>query len=141
MTKDQFIAAVEAKPNFIKWAKDPALQSTVGDIEHWLGKAYIRTDDGRNLFDVWFFNDTATNEAHWQNVDTMEPQGNASAKKQATLEAYLSSNFAAYFVEAIDLDNNWARATVYAVSGQDLAESKVLVFKRGANPITHRNII
>jgi hypothetical protein len=141
MTKEQFITAVEAKPNFIKWALVPALAETIGDIEKWRGVAYISTPDGTNTFNVWFIVDTETGEATWQNVDTLEPDKNTSAAKEKAFANYLASTFVAYFVNRSDLVNNWAEADVYEVSGQDLAKSTVLVFKQGSNPITHRKII
>lgn len=141
MTKEQFISAVEAKPNFIKWASAPALKETVGDIEKWLGLAFVSTPDGVNTFSVWFMVDKATGEANWQNVDTLEPEKNVYAVKEKVLKNYLNSTFQAHFLLRVDLDNNWAEADVYEVSGQDLSKSTVLVFKKGNNPITHRKIV
>lgn len=143
MTKAQFIAAIEAKPNFIKWAKVPVAVETVGDIEKCAGVAYITTNDGRQLFNVWFLNDTVADEAYWQSHDTLEPEVNAFAAKQKALAAYLKSNFAAYFLvpDRVDLTNNWAEAVVYETSGPDIARSTVLVFKIGNQPINHRKVI
>lgn len=141
MNKTEFIASVEAKPQFIKWAIAPALKETKGDIEKWLGVAFVNTPDGVNTFDVWFMVDKATGEANWQNFDSLEPEKNTTAIKNKALENYLKSTFAAYFVNRVDLENNWAEADVYEVSGQDLAKSTVLVFKQGSNPITHRKIV
>lgn len=141
MTKQDFIASVEAKPQFIKWAQVPVLAEAIGTIEKWHGLAYITTDDGTNIFNVWFMVDTTTGEASWQQLDTLEPSKNTIATKENALKTYLKSNFAGYFINRADLDNNWAEADVYEVSGSDLAKSTVLVFKQGTNPITHRKII
>jgi len=141
MTKEQFITAVEAKPQFIKWAKSPVAVETIGDIEKHHGIAYITTPDGTNTFNVWFMVDTVTGEATWQNADTLEPAKNATEVKMNALKNYLKTNFAGYFINRTDLENNWAEADVYTVSGQDLAKSTVLVFKQGTNPITHRKVI
>lgn len=141
MTKAQFITAVEAKPQFIKWAAAPSAIEKIGDIEKWLGVAYITTPDGTNTFNVWFIVDTATDTATWQNIDTMEPEKNATAVKEAALKTYLKANFAGFFINRMDLDNNWAEADVYAISGTDLAKSTVLVFKQGTNPIAHRKVV
>lgn len=141
MTTAQFITAVEAKPQFIKWAKVPAAVETLGDIQKWNGVAFITTPDGTNTYNVWFIVDTTTGEATWQNLDTMEPEKNTVAVKEAALKAYLKANFAGYFILRADLDNNWAEAEVFTVSGADLAKSTVLVFKQGTNPIAHRKIV
>jgi hypothetical protein len=141
MTQSQFIASVEAKPQFIKWAQVPVLAETIGDVEKWHGIAYISTPDGTNTYNVWFMVDSATGEATWQNQDQMEPEANVLNTKQKALEDYLKANFAGFFVNRADLINNWAEADVYTVSGADLAKSTVLVFKQGSNPIAHRKIV
>jgi hypothetical protein len=141
MTQEQFIASVEAKPQFIKWASLPVLAETIGDVEKWHGIAYISTPDGTNTYNVWFMVDSVSGEATWQQFDTMEPEANVANAKQKALVDYLKANFAGFFVNRADLENNWAEADVYAVSGQDLTKSTVLVFKQGSNPIAHRKIV
>lgn len=139
MTTAQFIASIEAKPQFIKWVQAPAVIETLGGVEKWHGVAYITTPDGTNTFNVFFMVDGG--QATWQNQDQLEPQKNATQVKMEALLSYLKANFAGFFVNRVDLENNWAEADVYAISGADLAKSTVLVFKLGANPITHRKII
>lgn len=137
MTKDKFIAAIQTKPNFIKWAKTPVSVEALGSIEKWNGVAYIRTPDGTNLFQVWFIVDTSTGEATWQNGDTLEPEKNSISVKTQALEQYLKATFEAYFVTKISPNAAWAEAEVFSISGSNLVRSNVLVFKKGANPITH----
>lgn len=141
MTKAQFIAAVESKPQFIKWAQAPVKAETIGDVEKWYGVAYITTEDGTNTYNVWFMVDGATGEATWQQQDSLEPGKNTASAKMDALKTYLKANFAGYFILRSDLENNWAEAEVFTVSGQDLAKSTVLVFKQGTNPISHRKIV
>lgn len=142
MTKAQFIASVEAKPNFLKWAQPPILKETVGDIEKWHSVVYIAMPDGTNLFNVWFLVDNKTGEAAWQNFDGVEPEKNVAGVKSDALRAYLKANFNAYFIEnnKIDLTNNWALATVYTSSAGKLLQKTVLVFKQGANPVSHLDV-
>lgn len=141
MTKSQFLASVEAKPNFIKWLTDEVIVETVGGVRKCRRDALITSESGfLNTFQVWYIEDTATNETTFQNVDTLTPAENASAKRQKSLEDYLVANFSAFRVLWSDLDRNYAEAEVFAVSGADLVRSKVLVFKTGTNPITHRTI-
>lgn len=141
MTQAQFIAAVEAKPQFVKWAADPIKKEVIGDIEKWHGRAFITTPDGVNVFEVWFIVDTATGEANWQNQDTLEPEQNTDVKKLTALENYLKANFDAYFVVNTDLANNWAEAEVFKLTTGKLVRSNVMVFKKGANPISHLEIV
>lgn len=141
MTKAQFITAIEAKPRFIKWAALPALTTTIGEIEQWTGKAYVSTPDGNYVDGVSFFVDKATGEATWVGSNQIDSDSNALAKKYNVLKGYLASNFVAYFIGRTNLEDNWVEADVYTVSGTDLAKSTVLVYKAGANPITHKKIV
>lgn len=139
MTKQQFIASVESKPQFIKWASVPVVAETLGDVEKWHGIAYITTPDGTNTYNVWFMVDTITGEAAWQSHDTMEPEKNLYNAKMAALTAYLGSHFEAWFLVPghADLINDWAEAEVFTVNAGKLDRSKVLVYKKGSNPIAH----
>lgn len=141
MTTAQSITAIEAKPHFIKWAQVPQMAEKLGDVEKWHGIAYISTPDGTNTYNVWFMNDTATNTATWQQQDMLNPEANTASAKETALKTYLKANFAGFFINRADLENNWAEAEVFTVSGQDLAKSTVLVFKQGSNPIAHRKIV
>jgi len=144
MTKADFIASVEAKPNFIKWAKLPEVAERIGDVEKWNGIAYINTTEGyTNTFNVWFIVDTATGNATWQTIDTLEPNKNATQVAINALTTYLKSNFAAYFLipGKADVVNKWAEAEVFIVSGNDLVRKNVIVYKQGTNPITHKVIV
>ena len=122
-------------------AQQPALAETIGDVERWHGIAYVTTPDGTNVTNVWFMVDLATGNATWQMQDTLENDKNTYEVKRNLLNAYLKANFAGFFLLRVDLDNNWAEADVYTVSGSDLAKSTVLVYKQGTNPITHRKVV
>lgn len=141
MTKAQFIAAVEAKPNFIKWASVPRQVEEIGGVQKWNGVAHITTPDGTNLYNVWFIVDVATDEATWQNSDTLEPEKNSDSVKYNALQAYLKANFNAFFIGRVDLVNNWAEADVYTLDTGKLAKKSVIVYKQGNNPIAHLDVI
>lgn len=141
MTKQQFITAVEAKPKFIKWAVEPVSVETIGDIEKWNGKALVTTPDGVNIVEVWFIVDSVSGDANWQTIDTLSMEENQIQKKEIALSNYLKNNFAAFFILRVDLDNLWAEAEVFTKTGTDLVASKVLVFKKGNDPITHLTIV
>jgi len=141
MTKAQFISDVEAKPNFIKWARVPALLETIGDVEKWNGVAYISTSDGTNTLQLFFMVDAATGEATWQNQDQMEPESNTTNSKLKALQDYLKANFNAFFVNRIDLVNNWAEADVYTLNTGKLTKKTVIVYKQVSNPIAHLDVV
>lgn len=141
MNKQEFITAVEAKPNFIKWAQTPIVKETVGTIEHHHGRAYISTNDGTQVFNVWFFVDTETGEANWQNQDTLDPDNNANPAKTKALENYLTATFDAFFITKLDLVHNWAEAEVYKLAAGKLSKTTILVFKKGSNPINHLEVV
>jgi len=85
--------------------------------------------------------DNTTGEATWQNADMLQPEENMEAKKMSALTNYLASNFVAYFVNRADLTNNWAEADVYEISGSQLVQNTIMVYKIGNNPITHKTVI
>lgn len=131
MTKAQFIASVEAKPNFIKWVKEPALaEACGGGIEKWNGVAYITTQEGANVFNVWFMWDSALDDAKWQNTDTMEPN------KALEFTEYLDANFDAYFVLRQDWKNRWTEADVFVADDVGRAKKTVLVYREDGS-VTH----
>lgn len=141
MTKAQFITAIEANPRFIKWASQPALASTAGEIETWVGKAFVTMPDGNYVDSITFFVDKATGVATWAGSNQIDSESNTLATKYKVLKNYLSSNFVAYFIGRTNLEDNWVEADVYTLSGTDLAKSTVLVYKEGVKPITHKKII
>ena len=141
MNKTQFTSNIEAKSSFIKWAEQPALFATHGDVEHHTGKAFVETPDGRQVLNVNMLVDKETGETTWQNQDGIDRDSNSDSVKRNALEAYLKSNFDAYFVVDLDLANNWAEANVYELTAGKLNKKTVLVFKKGDNPISHLDVI
>lgn len=140
MTKDAFVAAIATEPNFLKWVQIPVLIETIGDVEKWHGIVYRSTLDGTNTEHVYFMVDKATGDATWQTQNTLSTVKNTNEARIDKLEKYLKQNFFAYRVVFVDPDNFWAEAEVYT-DGVDLTKSKVLVYKAGANPITHKKVV
>lgn len=146
MTKAEFIAAVEAKPNFIKWIVAPERANTItsfrkqvsnldsDELEHWHGYAHISTKDGTAVFNVWFFVDPVADVATWQNGDSMQPEENTDAKKLAVLEQYITDNFIGGFVTQAKLENNYAEAEVYETG---IGKKTILIYKPTTGAITH----
>lgn len=95
------------------------------------GITYVYYMLGKKKDEAFFYNnEPATFDVNEDNNDT---------KKREALEEYLQAQFDAYFVRDLDLENNWAEATVYTKNsaGDTLQKQTVLVFKDGADPIKH----
>lgn len=143
MNKEQFIKDIESKSKFLKWASGEQIVKDYGTVKHYRRDAFVSTEDGRNIMPVFYMEDTETNETIWQNQDTIDTNNRLVAQKLDALKKYLASNFDAYFLnpERIDLDNNWAEATVYEINAGKLTRSEVIVFKRDSKPISHLPVI
>jgi len=143
MNKAEFIAEVLAEP-IVESIVDGSeiIVETQGDYQ----KGHFTTiimepQGGRNFRPIWFIRNTVTDETGYQTANTLDPTKNLTKIKQAVLTNYLETNFEAYFIERLDFVNNWAEATVYEVATNDLSMSKVLVYKKGTNPVTHKKIV
>lgn len=139
MTKDAFVASIAAEPNFLKWAQQPVLLETIGEVQKWHGIVYKTTPDGTNTEHVYFMVDSITGEATWQNQNSLSPSKNTTASRADRLEKYLGQTFFGYHITMIDPQNNWAEADIYT-DGATITKSKVFVYKKGANPVTHKAI-
>lgn len=147
MVKAELQAKLEAKQGFVSIIKDDVAPDNVsGDVveKRFFYVNHVNADGTAGKTFVYYLHNTETDEAWFYNVeteavDTKEPT--TEQKKLDALQAYMKANFAAFFVLRFDLENNWAEADVFEVSGTDLAKSSVLVFKLGTNPITHRKIV
>ena len=150
MLKQDLIAKIQAKVGFKDIISDelapdsPDVTETNKIEKRFFKVATINADDTAGITFVFYLFDTVTGEAWFYNVepeavDIKEP--NTDQKKLDALQAYLKANFDAYFTLRWDLVNNWAEADTYKVESGALKAQKVMVFKRGTNPITHLNIV
>lgn len=140
MTKDAFVTSITTEPNFLKWAKEPVLLETMGDIEKWNGVVYRSTPDGTNTEHVFFMVDKVTGEASWQNINTLSLIKNTNENRIDKMANYLKQTFFAYRFTFVDPENFWGEAEVYT-DGVDLTKTKVLVYKTATNPVTHKKIV
>lgn len=147
MTKEQFIAAVEAKKGFHSIIKDELAPDHVpGDpIEkRFLYVNHLNADSTMGKTFVFYLFNPATDEAWFYNieaeaVDAKEPT--TEQKKINALQTYLTGKYAAFFVNRFDTVNNWAEADVYVLTAGKLAKKTVLVYKKGTNPIADVDIV
>lgn len=147
MTKTQLLNAVQGKIGFHSIVKDEvAPDNIIGDpIEkRYLYVNHLNGDGTMGKTYIYYLLDTATQEAWFYNLETENldnKEHNSEQKKLDALQAYLDANFDAYFIVRYDTTKNWAQADVFTQSGQDLTQSKVLVFKPAQGAITHKNIV
>lgn len=147
MTKAELLTKVQSKTGFHSIVEDKvAPDNKQGDpIEkRYLYVNHTNADGTMGKTFVFYLHDTVNDVASFYNLETealdiKEP--NTENKKYLALRAYLKANFAAFFLVNHDLENNWAEAEVFTVSGSDLARSRVIVYKAGSNPIAHKNIV
>ena len=147
MTKQELQTKVENKKGFHSIIKDDlAPDNVAGDpIEkRFFYVNHTNADGTMGKTFVYYLHDTENDEAWFYNVETESvdaKEPNTEQKKLNALQNYLGSTFAGFFINRFDLENNWAEADVYEVSGQDLTKSTVLVFKKGSSAITHRKVV
>lgn len=147
MTKQELQTKIENKVGFHSIIKDDVAPDNVPNdpIEkRYFYVNHTNADGTMGKTFVYYLHDTANDVAWFYNmeteaVDTKEPT--TDQKKLDALQNYLKATFNGFFINRLDIVNNWAEADVYEVSGQDLTKSTVLVFKQGSNPITHRKIV
>lgn len=147
MTKQQLLDAVAAKKGFHSIIEDRVAPDNIqGDTieKRFLYVNHTNADGTMGKTFVYYLLDTANDVASFYNVepesvDIKEPS--VGQKKLDALENYLSSNFDAFFVVRYDLKNNWAEADTFKLSAGKLIAMKIIVFKKGNNPINHLEII
>lgn len=147
MTKAQFITAVQGKTGFGSIIQDNlAPDNLAGDVieKRYLYINTVNTDGTAGKTYVYYTLDTQADVASFYNVapDSFDTKGvSPDGAKLNALTAYLKANFNAYFIGRIDFANNWAEADVFTLTTGKLVKKAVIVFKQGANPITHLDVI
>lgn len=147
MIKQDFLDRVSSKKGFVRIVKDELAQDSIKDDlleKRVLTVETINTDGTGGIVYVYYLLNTSDQQATFYNV---EPQNfdhqemNADEKKLNALEKYLGGKYNAYFIDKIDLKNNWASAVVYSLNAGKLNKKSVLVFKQGTNPISDLDVI
>lgn len=147
MTKAQFLTAVQSKVGFHSIIEDKlAPDNVAGDpIEkRYLYINHTNADGTMGKTFVYYLLDTVNDVASFYNVerealDVKEPT--AENKKYDALQNYLKANFNAYFIGRFDPINNWAEADTYKLETGKLTKKTVIVYKQGANPISHLEVV
>ena len=147
MTKQEFLTKVQSKVGFHSIIADAKAPDNIAEDpiqKHYLYVNTANADGTMGKTFVYYLQDTATNEVSFYNVEAEVLDAKVPTQEQTklnALSAYLKSTFNAYFVIRHDLINNWAEADTYSLDAGKLAYKKVLVFKQGANPVSHLEII
>lgn len=152
MNKSELLTKVQNKVGFKAIIEDvvaldsPTTNETNKIEKRFLKVATVNSDGTAGITFVFYLIDTNTQEAWFYNTETealdiKEPI--AEQKKVDALQNYLKANFDAFFLLRWDVVNNWAEADTYElVTGtpNTLKPQKVIVYKKGANPIAHLKI-
>lgn len=141
-TKQEFIAEVLAEPNVIELLPNTdQVDETVGDYEK--GRFYVLLNEeqgGKNFRAVWYIRNTQTDETTYQTANTINLKKNNIDAKLDALEKYCNANFLAHRVVEFT-GANWAEVEVYEMTDPTITKKKVVVYKTGNNPITHKELI
>lgn len=150
MNKQEFLTKVQGKVGFKSIIADeqasdtPPITDTNKIEKRFLKVATLNADGTAGITFVFYLEDTVTHEVWFYNtepeaIDTKE--AGADQKKLAALETYLKATFDGHFVIRMDYANNFAEAETFKANAGKLDRKKVLVFKKGTNPITHLEIV
>lgn len=146
-TKNELISLIQSKKGFVRIVSDELandaipndpVEKRVVQVEH------SNTDGTAGITNVFYLHDTANDVAKFYNTEPVAfdvNELNAMAKKQEALENYLKGKYDAYFLGRTDLVNNWAEADVFSVVAGKLNRKSILVFKKGANPISDIDVV
>jgi len=146
MTKEQLQAVIEAKVGFVSIIKDEeASDNVAGDIvrKRYFYVNHTNADGTAGKTYVYYLLNTNTNEAWFYNtapeaLDIKEPT--TDTVKINALNEYLKSNFNAYFVNRVDVVNNWAEADVFTLVSGSLQKKAVIVYKPTVGNINHLEV-
>lgn len=146
MTKAELQAQLEAKKGFHSIIEDKLAPDHVqGDLieKRYFYVNHTNADGTMGKTFVYYMHDVENDVASFYNVepaaiDTKE--SSPETKELQLLENYLATNFAGFFIGRFDLNQKIAEADVFEASGTNLVQKKVLVYKKGSSPITHKEV-
>jgi len=147
MTKEQFLTKVQSKLGFHSIIQDElAPDNVAGDSieKRFLYVNHNNADGTMGKTFVFYLYDTVSDIASFYNTETpaldnQELPENVKALK--ALETYLGAKYEAYFVIRYDIAQRIAEADVFTLTAGKLAQKKVLVFKKGASPVSDVDIV
>lgn len=133
---------ISEKKGFVRIVKDELTKDNIAEdsIEKRVMTVETSNSDGSaGMTPVYYILDKQSQEAKFYNI---EPESfdnrelSREAKREDALAKYLGGKYEAYFIDRIDRANSWAEATVYSLSEGKLIKKNVIVYKKGATPIT-----
>jgi hypothetical protein len=142
MTKQQFINSVLAEPGVVEMIPNSEqIIDTYGNYQKgYFVLVFNEPQGGKNFRQVWFIRNTVTDETDWQTANTVNQDKNTIDAKRKLLEDYLEATFFAYNILVFNGDN-WAEVEVYSDTNPTITKKKIVVFKIGNNPVTHRDLV
>lgn len=149
MNKQELKTALGAKKGFVRIIEDTLAPDSIPTDpmqKRYFTVEHVNTDGTAGITYVYYLQDTGSNNnedlqackyynTEPANFDNNEPT--AEAKKQTLLEDYLNTKYDAWFLNRVDLQNNWAEADVYKYNATTkvLDKKTVVVYKKGTSPI------
>lgn len=147
MTKAELLTAVEGKTGYVATLADTLALDSIGTKQkRFLVVETLNADGTKGITNVFYVHDTQTDEAWFYNVEPVGFQKESKsleAQAVGAIENYCKTNFNAHFLlrDRIDAVNKWAVVEVYTLNTGKLEKKNIMVFKQGANPITHLEIV
>lgn len=145
MTKSQLLTAVQGKAGYVATIADTLAPDSVGAKQkRFLTVETLNADGTKGITNVFYIHDTGTDEAWFYNVEPIafdKAVVSVGAQAEKALNDYCKATFDAFFVSRVDGVNKWAEVQAFVLNAGNLEKKNVLVFKKGANPITHLNVV
>ena len=147
MKKTDFLTKVQSITGFVSVLKDIETQDNIkeSDIEkRQLSIEHTNKDGTAGVTSVFYLENKKTGEVRFYNDEPKSFEKDAvsdEAKKQQSLEAYLTGKYQAFFVNRIDIKNLWAEADVYQIENGKLRKKTVVVYKKGGEKVSDVDVI
>jgi hypothetical protein len=147
MTKQELLNKVQAKVGFHSFIQDELSPDNIqGDVieKRYLYINHVNADGTAGKTYIYYMYDTLQGTAWFYNaeaesVDTKEPV--TDQKKISSFESYLAGKYTAFFINRMNLINNWIEADVYTNTNGKLTKKTVIAYKNGNNPINDADVI
>ena len=145
MKKTDLLAAVESKPGYVATILDNKTpDSPAGAKEkRFLLVETLNQDGTKGMTNVTYVHDTENDVAWFYNVEPLSFEKEYKTDMQVAQEAiidYCDDTFHAYRVEEINTVQKFAIVTTWTLASGSFTETRVIVYKNGASPITHAPI-
>ena len=148
MIKQELLTKITKKVGFVAILKEDVSSDSIDliKVKKYLMVETLNSDGTKGITNVTFIHNSETDEAWFYNVEPIVFDNQVKPVSQIIIDAlneYCLANFEAHFLipERIDAINQWAVVEAYILEAGKLKQSKVMVYKKGDDPIAHIEII